>query len=72
MGRATSVFRLIAYAGSPIALWATGLLLQFAGAGATVLALLTMTLLTAIMVTINTQVRHAEPDGHEGNVPDLV
>ena len=76
MGRATSVFRLIAYTGSPIALWATGLLLQFAGAGATVLALLTMTLLTAIMVTLNVQVRHAQTGekvgAGQGEAPDAV
>jgi MFS-type transporter involved in bile tolerance (Atg22 family) len=72
MGRATSVFRLIAYAGSPLALWVTGLLLQFAGATITVIALLAMILLTAVLVTVNTQVRYAETAGRAGEVPDLV
>lgn len=75
MARATSVFRLIAYAGAPLALWVTGLLLQFAGSVVTVLTLFALLLLVAVLVTVNTQVRlverGGEAAGNEVGAPDL-
>jgi hypothetical protein len=59
MGRATSLFRLVAYGGTPLALWATGALLQVAGLGTTILALFAVVLLMAGLSTVNTQLRRA-------------
>lgn len=59
MGRATSLFRLVAYGGTPLALWATGALLQVAGLRSTVLALFAVVLLMAVLSTVNAQLRRS-------------
>lgn len=67
-GRVTGIFRLVGYAGPPLALWLLGLSLRFVGLPFTLLASVGVILLVAMLMTINpelgqTPVRH--PDTHE-------
>jgi hypothetical protein len=58
--RVTSVFRVVGYAGPPLALGLLGLSLQFAGLSFTILATFAVVLLVAILMSINPELRRAQ------------
>jgi len=60
-GRVNSVFRLIAFGGQPIGLALIGWLLQSIGVTLTIIFCIAVLVLLAILATINTHVRHAQP-----------
>ncbi len=60
-GRVNSVFRLIAFGGQPIGYALIGWLLQSTGVFKTILYCSIFLVLFAILATINTHVRHAQP-----------
>lgn len=60
-GRVNSVFRLIAFAGQPIGLAVTGLLLEAFNPLVTVLAFMVLEAFVSILATVNSHVRNAKP-----------
>ncbi|HKT38831.1 MAG TPA: MFS transporter [Ktedonobacterales bacterium] len=60
-GRVNSVFRLIAFAGQPIGLAITGLLLEAFNPLVTVLAFMALQAFVSILATVNSHVRNAKP-----------
>ncbi len=60
-GRVNSVFRLIAFAGQPIGLAVTGLLLEAFNPLVTVLAFMALQAFVSILATVNSHVRNAKP-----------
>jgi MFS family permease len=60
-GRVNSVFRLLAFGGQPLGLALTGWLLESFGAVDTIIFSTVGLILLAILATINTYVRHAQP-----------
>ena len=58
--RVTSVFRVVGYAGPPLALGLLGLSLQFAGLSFAILATFAVVLLVAILMSINPELRRAQ------------
>ena len=60
-GRVNSVFRLVAFAGQPIGLAVTGILLEVFNPLVTVLVFMTMQAAMTVLATINPHVRHAKP-----------
>ena len=60
-GRVNSVFRLIAFAGQPIGLAVTGLLLEVFNPLVTVLAFMVLQAFVSILATVNSHVRNAKP-----------
>ncbi len=66
-GRVNSVFRLIAFGGQPIGLALTGLFLQDIGTVSTILLISAGMIVLALLATINTHVRNAQPIEQIGN-----
>ncbi|MBA2396842.1 MAG: MFS transporter [Ktedonobacteraceae bacterium] len=60
-GRVNSVFRLIAFGGQPIGLALIGWLLQATGTFTAIISCFVFLAVFAILATINTHVRHAQP-----------
>ncbi len=60
-GRVNSTFRLLAFGFTPLGAAASGLLLEYAGATATVLVFALWYLLLAVLTTFNDNVRRARP-----------
>jgi Transmembrane secretion effector len=58
--RVTSVFRVVGYAGPPLALGLLGLSLQFAGLSFTILATFAVVLLVAVLMSINPELRRVQ------------
>ena len=60
-GRVNSVFRLLAFSFQPLGFALTGVLIEKAGPGVTVLVFFGAMLLLAVMTALNPHVRHARP-----------
>jgi hypothetical protein len=60
-GRVNSVFRLIAFGGQPIGVALIGWLIQNIGVRQTIISCSIFLALFAILATVNTHVRHAQP-----------